>query len=177
MDIHHTEIEDSFNSVKNISIQTDSLDNSKIEDTICSYSQYLGTFQTNERKFIRFADLSSTIILLHIFSNSLSTVKMDCLDLQRFPMLESFTMDSKNCNFVKSFVCVNHNHIKSISFDKECFQYTEMNDNTISVVEDELSDALFQISQNPLLETISVEIDSFTLARIAMIQGVFGWIE
>lgn len=174
MEIHHTEIENSFNSVKNISIQTDSLDNSKIEDAICSYSQYLGTFQTNERKFIRFEDISSAVVLLHIFSNSLVTVKMDCLDLQRFPMLESFKMDSKNCNFVKSFVCVNHNHIKSITFDRECFQYTEINDNMISVAEDGLSDRLFQISQNPLLETISVEIDSFTLTRIAIIQGVFG---
>lgn len=146
----------------------------KVTEALCYASYYLGTFKTNERQFIRFQDISSTITFLQITPYSLWMVRMENINLQRFPMLKSFVMASYNCYYVNSFVCLNHQHIISISIGEECFHSTERNDNITPAGYDS-SCPFLQISCNPFLESIAVGGNSFTSTSIVTIRGGFGW--
>lgn len=158
--------------MKDISIATKSPDNSLIMKEICDSSPFLGFYETNERTFSHLQDISSTITSLHIAPQSVMIVQMDCFDLQRFPKLESFVMESENCPFVKSFVCENHNNIKSISIDRSFYPFIQ----NFFLALDDMSDLVLQINHNPLLESIYIGDSSFTFTSIVTIQGMFGWI-
>lgn len=154
---------------------TYSPDNYWIIETVSSFSKNFGVFKTNERDFIRYQDISSTITTLQIVPYSLWMVQRDCLDLRSFPMLESFVMDCNNGYFVLWFLCVNHKNIKSISIGNDCFQYALVNDQKTLVFDDSMASCVL-INHNPLLETLKIGGGSFTSSSIVTIRGMYVWI-
>ena len=161
-----------FSKVKYLSVHTNSEVDTLLQMTIALISDELSCFQTEEGLYFHFNEISSSITSLFIAPMSMKSIKMDCFDLQRYPRLESMHMDIENCTLVKSFRCVDHQHIQTIKIGEKCFWHPgeKVCPNKRSVVMG-FPDAFLQIDNNPLLETITIFSRSFNSIRMARIHG------